>query len=246
MAISNLTGQKTYQSFRNLMQISSSGQVYDGLGNLVTFLQLTSSFTSGSAGGSGAGFPFSGSAVITGSLTVSSSLIVTGSTISTEGFTGSLEGTASFAVSSSYTISSSYSITSSYSQVALSASYSSTSSYSDNFTILTSLTIDGTLTKSAIVTSTIVGANTLFQQPVSTYTSAFGKYTTYNASTNSRAGEFIVSWNGTTVTYTDISTADVGDTSTITFTALRVGGDIQINAVAGTSAWTVKMIATFF
>jgi hypothetical protein len=81
MAISNLTGQKTYQSFRNLMQISSSGQVYDGLGNLVTSLQLTASFVSGSSsgGGTGAGFPFSGSAVITGSLLVSSSLTVTGS-----------------------------------------------------------------------------------------------------------------------------------------------------------------------
>jgi len=81
MAISNLTGQKPYQSFRNLMQISSSGQVYDGLGNLVTSLQLTASFVSGSSnsGGTGAGFPFSGSAVITGSLLVSSSLTVTGS-----------------------------------------------------------------------------------------------------------------------------------------------------------------------
>jgi len=87
MAISNLTGQKTYQSFRNLMQISSSGQVYDGLGNLVTSLQLTASFVSGSSsgGGTGAGFPFSGSAVITGSLNV------------TQGITGSLFGTASYA-----------------------------------------------------------------------------------------------------------------------------------------------------
>ena len=98
MAISNLTGQKTYQSFRNLMQISSSGQVYDGLGNLVTFLQLTSSFASGStSGGTGAGFPFSGSAVITGSLLVSSSLTVTGSLRVQGSITGSLFGTSSYA-----------------------------------------------------------------------------------------------------------------------------------------------------
>jgi len=99
MAISNLTGQKTYQSFRNLMQISSSGQVYDGLGNLVTSLQLTSSFVSGSSGASGAGFPFSGSAVITGSLLVSGSLTVTGSLRVSGSITGSLFGTASFAIS---------------------------------------------------------------------------------------------------------------------------------------------------
>lgn len=107
MAISNLTGQKTSKTFQNLMQISSSGKVYDGLGNLVTFLQLTSSFASGSAGsgGTGAGFPFSGSAVITGSLLVSSSLIVTGSLRVSDSITGSLFGTSSWAqnsISSSY------------------------------------------------------------------------------------------------------------------------------------------------
>jgi len=110
MAISNLTGQKTYQSFRNLMQISSSGQVYDGLGNLVTSLQLTASFASGSSnsGGTGAGFPFSGSAVITGSLLVSSSLTVTGSLRVNGSITGSLFGTSSWAANS---ISSSYPLT---------------------------------------------------------------------------------------------------------------------------------------
>jgi hypothetical protein len=41
MAITNLTGQKTAKTFKNLMQISSSGEVFDGLGNLVTYLKLT-------------------------------------------------------------------------------------------------------------------------------------------------------------------------------------------------------------
>jgi hypothetical protein len=84
MAISNLTGQKTYQSFGNLMQISSSGQVYDGLGNLVTSLQLTASFVSGS---SGAGFPFSGSFATTGSNIFIGNQTITGSVTATQGFT---------------------------------------------------------------------------------------------------------------------------------------------------------------
>ncbi len=51
--------------------------------------------------GGGAGFPFSGSAVITGSLLISGSgitdeLIVSGNVIATQGFTGSLFGTASY------------------------------------------------------------------------------------------------------------------------------------------------------
>lgn len=79
-------------------------------------------------GGTGSGFPFTGSAVITGSL------IVTGS-ISSYNITSSLYGTASWAISASrsitasYTVSSSYSNTSSYS---ISASYSLSSSYANS------------------------------------------------------------------------------------------------------------------
>ena len=141
MAISNLTGQKTYQSFRNLMQISSSGQVFDGLGNLVTSLQLTSSFVSGSSGGTGAGFPFSGSAVITGSLLVSSSLTVTGSVIATQGFTGSLFGTASYAsqaLSASFAVSSSRAVSSSFATQALSASWAPTQNIDTGSLVTTS------------------------------------------------------------------------------------------------------------
>jgi hypothetical protein len=73
---------------------------------------LTASYISGSGGGVGVGFPFSGSAVITGSLFVSSSFI-SGS------FTGSLLGTASYA---SFSNTASYAVSSSYSTFALSAS----------------------------------------------------------------------------------------------------------------------------
>lgn len=206
---------------------------------------LTASYAlNGGGGGSGAGFPYSGSAVITGSLTVSSSLIVTGSTISTGGFTGSLEGTASFAVSSSYAISSSYSTTSSYSQFAISSSYAATASYSTNFTAATSLIIDGAIQKGTSIASTIVGTNNLFTDPIGSYTSAFGRYTVYSGA-NSRSGEFITSWNGSTTTYTDVSTTDIGNTSDVSFISARVSGDIQISAVTTTSGWTVKMLVMY-
>lgn len=42
MAISNLTTQYISSSFQNLMQVSSSGQIYNGLGTQVTNLVLTS------------------------------------------------------------------------------------------------------------------------------------------------------------------------------------------------------------
>ena len=105
-----------------------------------TFTLITGS--GGSGGGSVAGFPFSGSAVITGSLLVTN--YISGS------FTGSLLGTASYSnntlsssyaltasnanntVSSSYTLSSSYAVTASDANNALSSSYALTSSYSFN------------------------------------------------------------------------------------------------------------------
>jgi hypothetical protein len=70
---------------------SSSGQLY-----------YTASNGIGGGSGTGVGFPFSGSAVITGSLLISGSgLVVTGSVNVSGSITGSLLGTASFAQTAS-------------------------------------------------------------------------------------------------------------------------------------------------
>ena len=208
---------------------------------------LTASYAL-NGGGSGTSFPFTGSAIITGSL------VVTGSTISTQGFTGSLFGTSSWAnnsISSSYVLSSSYAVTASHALVADSvlgsvtnAIYAATSSHADNFTIQGTLALNGTLTDHATVVSSIVGSNNLFTQSTGSRTSAFSKYTLYNGS-NARAGEFTTVWNGTTTTYTDTSTTDIGDTTDIIFSSAIISGDIQINAVAASSGWTIKMLTTF-
>jgi hypothetical protein len=63
---------------------------------------VTASFALNAGGGSGVGFPFTGSAQVTGSMGITGSLNVTA------GVTASLQGTASFAVSSSRAISSSF------------------------------------------------------------------------------------------------------------------------------------------
>lgn len=101
-------------------------------------------------GGTGSGFPFTGSGYITGSL------IVTGS-ISSYNITSSLYGTASWAISASsaitasYTVSSSYSNTSSYtisSSYSLSSSFATSASYANNG-IPTGGTINYILAKSS-------------------------------------------------------------------------------------------------
>jgi hypothetical protein len=118
-----------------------------------------------------------------------------------------------------------------------------TASHAVNFTIESTLTLNQTLTRRGNVNSTSVGNNS-FDQATGSFTSAHGKYTVYKG-TNARAGEFVTVWNGTTTTYYDNATTDIGNTSDITFTSTIVSGDIKINAVAASSGWTVKMLITY-
>jgi hypothetical protein len=212
--------------------------------------------------------------IITGSFTVSGSVffptLVTSSTAVTNvvmfGTNGELFTTASTAIGGGGTIDTGSLVTttsfnaytgSNTSQFAGTASHAITAenvtgtvntaltaSYATNFTIVTSLTVDGAQVRGSNVASTIVGSNNLFQQATGSYTSAHGKYTLHNG-TNARAGEFITVWNGNSVEYYDNSTNDIGNTEDITFQSLIVTGQIQINAVAASSGWTVKMLITY-
>jgi hypothetical protein len=119
-----------------------------------------------------------------------------------------------------------------------------TASHAVNFTIEQKLTLNETLTDFAKVNSTIVGSNNLFQQATGSYTSAHGKYTLYKGA-NARAGEFVTVWNGTTTTYYDNATTDIGSTSDITFQSSIITSQLQLNAVALSSGWTVKMLVTY-
>jgi hypothetical protein len=157
--------------------------------------------------------------------------------------TGSLVTTASF---NAYTGSNTaqFAGTASYASVASTTITAQTASYATNFTVGSTLSLDGTLFDRATVNSTIVGTNNLFTQATSSYTAAFGKYTLHNGA-NARAGEFNTVWNGTTTVHTETSTTDIGNTADIAFTSAIVTGNIQINAVAATSGWSVKMLVTY-
>lgn len=226
--IANLTGNASTATSASYSETASYSQTA-----VSSSYALTASYAMNGGGGGGPAFPYTGSAVITGSL------VVTGSVTATDGFTGSLYGTAT---------SSSYATTASYANVAQtllgSVITAETASYATNFTVGSTLNIDGTLFDRATVNSTIVGSNNLFTQATGSYTSAFGKYTLYNGA-NARAGEFNTVWNGTTVVSTETSTTDIGNTADITFTSAIVTGNIQINVVAATSGWTVKMLVTY-
>jgi hypothetical protein len=210
--------------------------------------------------------------IITGSLTISGSVflpsLVTSSTAISNvvmyGTNGQLFTTASTAIGGGG-ISGDYVTTSSFnnytgsisSQFAGTASFAYTASYiigtaqnainaqsGSNFVVTNTLAINGTLTDSATINSTIVGSNNLFQQATGSFRSAHGKYTLYKG-TNARAGEFITVWNGTTVTYYDNSTTDIGTTADITFESQIVTNQLQLNAIAVASGWTIKMLVTY-
>jgi hypothetical protein len=73
--INNLTDQYISQSFQNLVQYSGSGELFDGIGNTITALEVTTSFAqTASYALNATEFPYTGSAEITGSLSLTGSL----------------------------------------------------------------------------------------------------------------------------------------------------------------------------
>ena len=206
--------------------------------------------------------------IVTGSLSVSGSVYLTSLTsvaqshvLTVDTTTGELYYTASSAIGGGGGVSGDYVTTASFnaytgsnvSQFAGTASYATTAGTAinavnaqsgSNFVVTTTLVIDETLTDFAKVNSTIVGSNNLFQQATGSWTSAHGRYTLYKGA-NARAGEFRTVWNGTSTTYTDVSTTDVGSTADLSFISAIVTSQLQLNAVAASSGWTVKMLVTY-
>jgi hypothetical protein len=122
--------------------------------------------------------------------------------------------------------------------------YTGTAQITGSLIVTNTVQIDESLIDYSSVASSIVGNNNLYQIATGSYTSAFTKYTVSNGA-NARAGEFVTVWNGTTVTYYDNSTTDIGNTSDVTFVSSIVTSQIKIDAVAATSAWLIKSTTTF-
>jgi hypothetical protein len=158
---------------------------------------------------------------------------ITGSLNVTQGITGSLFGTSSWATDAINAATASY-VNPLNQNVQITGSLSVTNT----------LSLDGNLMDSFLISSTSAGSNNLFTQATGSYTSAHGKYTVYKGA-NTRAGEFVTAWNGTTTSNYDNSTADIGLTTDVSFTSSIVTGQIQINANTLSSGWTVKMLVTY-
>lgn len=121
---------------------------------------------------------------------------------------------------------------------AVSASYAATASYSDQFNI------GQTQTQYATVTSSINGSNIVFNVATGSYSSAFFKYTVASGS-NARSGEIMSVWNGSTVTFTDNSTTDIGTTTAVTSSVAISASNAQLTMQTNTAGWRIKSIAIF-
>jgi hypothetical protein len=121
---------------------------------------------------------------------------------------------------------------------ATTASYALTSSYATTFTL------DRSLLDYSLVNSSTVGSNNVFTQATGSYTSMFINYTAASGS-NARAGQVTAVWNGGTVEFNDVSTADIGTTTAVTSSVIVVSGDAQFNIQTNTSGWRIKSTVTF-
>lgn len=122
----------------------------------------------------------------------------------------------------------------------LSGSYGITGSIS----ITGSLAIKATLIDYASVNPTVSGLNTIYTQATGSYTAAFMKYTVSSGS-NTRAGEFMTTWNGTNIVYTDTSTTDIGNTAGLSFLSSIVSSQLRVSASCTAAGWNVKTLSTF-
>lgn len=122
--------------------------------------------------------------------------------------------------------------------------FTGTAQITGSLIVTNNIQLDESLIDYSSVNSSIVGNNNLYQIATGSYTSAFTKYTVSNGA-NTRAGEFVTVWNGTTIVNYDNSTTDIGNTSAVTFVSSIVTSQIKIDAVTTTSAWKIKSTTTF-
>jgi hypothetical protein len=85
------------------------------------------------------------------------------------------------------------------------------------------------------------GTQTISTNATSSFTAAFYNYTIASGS-NTRAGQFIVTWNGSSIQYMDNSTVDIGNTSTVALTASLSGANVLLTSTLPSSGWTIKTL----
>ena len=148
--------------------------------------------------------------------------------------------TASYAntvISSSF---STNSLTSSYANTVISSSFSTNSSTASS---LIGFVFDNTSSVSFVTAS----SNVVIQKITSSYLSVDYNYVVDSAS-NLRVGNIFGGWlpSGSTVTYAEYVTTDLGDTSQVSMSIILTGSYVQLLSNAATSySWSIRAMGIY-
>ena len=86
------------------------------------------------------------------------------------------------------------------------------------------------------------GTETVATIATGSSTAAFFDYVITSGS-NSRAGTVMTAWVGTSITYADTSTADIGNTTDVDMTTAISGGNVLLRVTTTTNNWSVKAVS---
>jgi len=89
--------------------------------------------------------------------------------------------------------------------------------------------------------TSVAGNNTIYSIPTASYDGVWFDYTIKSGS-NARAGQIMAIWNGTSVSFTETTTTDIGSTSGVNFTSILSGANLLITGSTSTANWTIKGI----
>jgi hypothetical protein len=195
---------------------------------------LTASYAD--TAGAGAGFPFSGSAVITGSLLISSSanqqLTLLGSGSDQPIFL--VQGSAGELFSISDSLSGSLFAVNNISGLPILEVFSDDRIIQGDYTApMLTTTVKNTVSS--------VGAFTVYELPTSSYDGAFFEYVAKSGS-DARAGQIMSLWSGSQVNFTETTTTDFGNTSGLSFIVTVTGSNFALTGSVTTANWTIKTI----
>ena len=86
------------------------------------------------------------------------------------------------------------------------------------------------------------GTETVATLATGSHSSAFFDYVVSDG-TNSRAGTVMTAWIGTSITYADTSTADIGNTGDVDLTTTVSGANVLLQVTTTSDNWNVKAVS---
>lgn len=112
-----------------------------------------------------------------------------------------------------------------------------------NTTLSGSLMVSQSLIQYSSVTSVPSGSVTdVMSFNTGSYTAAFFDFVITSGS-NSRAGTIFTTWNGNNIEYTETSTNDIGNTTSLQLSTSLSAGSVKLRATSIMGSWSVKTLA---